>query len=402
MVRRSGAPWWSFATRTSVRCPTTSRPSRTQPLRRSSRRRPAPSSSAARSGAGVSAGSRTRRSAPARRANATSRASWSARLGRRGPRRAGPTGAVVVVGAGRPARAGCPARAVPRSNTRMSTARAWSSVPAIASASAGSSGTRTASHSRRTPRATASTGSSARGRSTQAASAPPTCASASTRSASVVAPLEPAPASATVPARGRPPAARSASSAGKPVGIVRSVAAGPGRVRGATGTAFGVPMSGSGSSAGRPPGGGVVGSGAVVGSGHVGGFAVGREATASAPNTSVAGRGAAAPQRSRREARTAARSGLRSIGQPTIEHLFDVVKGQVARHAIPAGPAAGSGGRATLSPGDRPQRVRSASRGDVAQLEEHRVRIAGVRGSSPLISTTSHDIGIPNLLSGGP
>jgi hypothetical protein len=26
-------------------------------------------------------------------------------------------------------------------------------------------------------------------------------------------------------------------------------------------------------------------------------------------------------------------------------------------------------------------------RGDVAQLEEHRVRIAGVRGSSPLIST---------------
>ena len=27
-------------------------------------------------------------------------------------------------------------------------------------------------------------------------------------------------------------------------------------------------------------------------------------------------------------------------------------------------------------------------RGDVAQLEEHRVRIAGVRGSSPLISTT--------------
>src|SRR4051812_13554053 len=29
----------------------------------------------------------------------------------------------------------------------------------------------------------------------------------------------------------------------------------------------------------------------------------------------------------------------------------------------------------------------SAARGDVAQLEEHRVRIAGVRGSSPLIST---------------
>ena len=30
----------------------------------------------------------------------------------------------------------------------------------------------------------------------------------------------------------------------------------------------------------------------------------------------------------------------------------------------------------------------SGARGDVAQLEEHRVRIAGVRGSSPLISTT--------------
>ena len=307
MIRRSGTPWWSFATRTSVRCPTTSRPSWTQPLRRNSRRRPAPSSSAARSGAGVSAGSRTRRSAPARRANATSRASWSARLGGRGPRWAGTMGvAGVVFGmvvASRPAHAGRPARAVPKSSTRMSTARAWSSEPAIASAWAGSSGTRTASHSRRTPRATASTGSSARGRSTQAASAPRTCASASTRSASVVAPLEPAPASATVPARGRPPAARSASSAGKPVEIVRSVAAGAGRVRGATGTAFGVPMSGSGSSAGSSVG------------PVVGGFAVGRGATASAPNTSVAGRGAAAPQRSRREARTAARSGRRSIGR---------------------------------------------------------------------------------------
>src|SRR5450759_709087 len=73
-----------------------------------------------------------------------------------------------------------------------------------------------------------------------------------------------------------------------------------------------------------------------------------------------------------------------------------------ARPPALTGLAAGSGGRATLSPGDRPQRVRSASLGDVAQLEEHRVRIAGVRGSSPLISTTSHDIGIPNLLSGGP
>ena len=220
----------------------------------SSRRRPAPSSSAARSGAGVPAGSRTSRSAPARRANATSRASWSARPGERGPRRAGAArGASVTarstrprwagVASGRAAGAGRPARAIPRSSTRMSTARAWSSVPAIASAWAGSSGTSTASHSRLTPRAPASTGSSARGRSTQAASAPPACASARTRSASVVAPLEPAPASATVPARGKPPAARSASSSGKPVGIARSASAGVGRERGVTGT-------------GSPPGGG--------------------------------------------------------------------------------------------------------------------------------------------------
>ena len=32
--------------------------------------------------------------------------------------------------------------------------------------------------------------------------------------------------------------------------------------------------------------------------------------------------------------------------------------------------------------------LNSVARGDVAQLGEHRVRIAGVRGSSPLISTT--------------
>jgi ABC-2 type transport system ATP-binding protein len=34
--------------------------------------------------------------------------------------------------------------------------------------------------------------------------------------------------------------------------------------------------------------------------------------------------------------------------------------------------------------------LQSVARGDVAQLEEHRVRIAGVRGSSPLISTNLH------------
>src|SRR3990170_101200 len=35
-----------------------------------------------------------------------------------------------------------------------------------------------------------------------------------------------------------------------------------------------------------------------------------------------------------------------------------------------------------------PRPYTSSSSGDVAQLGEHRVRIAGVRGSSPLISTT--------------
>jgi hypothetical protein len=58
--------------------------------------------------------------------------------------------------------------------------------------------------------------------------------------------------------------------------------------------------------------------------------------------------------------------------------------------------AARTGPRATLGPGFRaPGAARSRrsfaapARGDVAQPEEHRVRIAGVRGSSPLISTTS-------------
>ena len=254
MVRRSGAPWRSFATRTSVRCPTTSRPSRTQPLRRSSRRRPAPSSSAARSGAGVPAGSRTSRSAPARRAKATSRASWSARLGGRGPRRTGSMGAAGVAGvgvvdgsavAGGAVDGDRAARAVPRSSTRMSTARAWSSVPAIASACPIPSGTSTASHSRLTPRATASTGSRLRDRSIHAARAPTSCAPASARMARVVEPLEPTPESATVPGRGRPLPTSNASSSANPVGIAEPGAA-AGRGRGAVASAPPTPASGSG------------------------------------------------------------------------------------------------------------------------------------------------------------
>ncbi len=226
-VRRSGAPWWSFATRTSVCWPTTSRPRRTQPRRRSSSRSPAPSSRAARSDAGTPAGSRTRRSAPARRANAMRRPSWSAgrggRIGGEPPRR--PAGAVFLAGvAGFVASAAGvagPSRAPARSRTRRSAARAWRSDPAIASPSSRESGTRTASHSRRTPRATASTGSRLRARSTQATRAPPAWASATVRRARVVAPLDPLPRRTTVPARGRPPTASSASSSGKPVEMRR-------------------------------------------------------------------------------------------------------------------------------------------------------------------------------------
>jgi hypothetical protein len=42
--------------------------------------------------------------------------------------------------------------------------------------------------------------------------------------------------------------------------------------------------------------------------------------------------------------------------------------------------------------------LQSVARGDVAQLEEHRVRIAGVRGSSPLISTNHPEFELTHLL----
>ncbi len=251
-VRRSGAPWWSFATRTSVRWPTTSRPRRIQPRRRSSSRSPAPSSRAARSDAGTPAGSRTRRSAPARRANATRRLSWSAGCGGRvgGNRRGGRPAprarwAIPCAWTG-------PSRAPARSSTRRSTARAWRSDPAIASASSTESGTRTASHSRRTPRATASTGSRLRARSTQATRAPPAWASATVRRARVVAPLDPMPRRTTVPARGRPPAVSSASSSGKPVEMRRSTppSGSPGSCR-AAGAGAGRAPPGRGTRAGR-------------------------------------------------------------------------------------------------------------------------------------------------------
>ena len=59
-------------------------------------------------------------------------------------------------------------------------------------------GVMTTSHSSRTPRATASTGSKLRDRSSQATTEPSACASAATRRASVVRPLEPSPRIATL------------------------------------------------------------------------------------------------------------------------------------------------------------------------------------------------------------
>ena len=320
-ARRSGAPWWSFATRTSVCWPTTSRPRRTQPRRRSSSRSPAPSSRAARSGAGTPAGSRTRRSAPARRANATRRPSWSAgrggRTGRKPPRR--PEGAAFaraedVLVAGAPGLFAGRSCAPARSSTRRSTARAWRSDPAIASASSIESGTRTASHSRRTPRATASTGSRLRARSTQATRAPPAWASATVRRARVVVPLDPLPRRTTVPARGRPPDASSASRSGKPVEMRRSTlpSGPPGSCR-IAGAGAGWAPPGRGTSAGRAGSGtatGTISEGAAAPSRGAGATptSAGNGAAASAPKTSTAGRGAAAPQRARRLARAAARS----------------------------------------------------------------------------------------------
>ena len=324
-ARRSGAPWWSFATRTSVRWPTTSRPRRIQPRRRSSSRSPAPSSRAARSGAGTPAGSRTRRSAPARRANATRRPSWSAgrggRVGEEPPRR--PAGAACTTGdavlvAGTPRLFVGRSRAPARSSTRRSTARAWRSDPAIASASSTESGTSTASHSRSMPRATASTGSRLRARSTQATRAPPAWASATVRRARVVAPLDPLPRRTTVPARGRPPDASSASSSGKPVEMRRSTppSGSPGSCR-VAGAGAGWAPPGRGTSAGRAGAGRLPGAAPMAAPGRAGTTSVsagaaptsaGSGAAASAPKTSTAGRGAADPQRARRLARAAARS----------------------------------------------------------------------------------------------
>ena len=109
-----------------------------------------------------------------------------------------------------------------RSTTSRSTVRPDSSEPAIAIPSSASAGVTTTSHSGRTPRATASTGSNAVARSSQATMAPAAWASAASRRASVVRPLERSPRSSTPIPRGTPPGPRIASSAAKPVGSTRA------------------------------------------------------------------------------------------------------------------------------------------------------------------------------------
>ena len=211
-VRRPGGPWRLRATVTALRWPTTSRPSRIQPVRSSSSRRPLASSTAAARARPSAFGSTTTSSVPARLASAASRPSRS------------PTRTPLTAGS----------RPSGRSTTRRSTVRAARSAAESARASSRSTGVSTTSHSGRTPRATASTGSKARARSSQATIAPVACASAATRSASVVLPDEASPRSATVADRGSPPVPRMASRAANPVGTTRSSSVagrrhGPGR-----------------------------------------------------------------------------------------------------------------------------------------------------------------------------
>lgn len=173
--------------------------------------------------------------------------------------------------------------------TSRSTARPASSEPAIVRPSSGSAGVSTTSHSGLTPRATASTGSSAAARSSHATIEPAAWAVATSRSASVVRPLETSPRTARPMPRGTPPGPRIASSSAKPVEWTRSASID----RSLEGLPAGprVPSAASGSSNGT---------------------------VASAPTTSPAkplearspaNPGAAAPQRDRRVARAAVRSG---------------------------------------------------------------------------------------------
>ncbi len=142
---RPGGPYRSRETRTSVRCPTTSRPSLIHARRLSSRRSAAIWASAPVMGAGRFGGSSTSIWTSARRASAANRCS-------RSPRAAADRPARSLVRDG-------------RSSSSRSTVRSWRSIAAIDSASSMVSGVRTTSHSSATPRAAASTGSRLRARS---------------------------------------------------------------------------------------------------------------------------------------------------------------------------------------------------------------------------------------------
>jgi hypothetical protein len=252
VTRRPGGPARLRATSTSVRWPTTSRPRRIHDRRASSSRMPV-ASPTARVRPPVpglppcaSGGSSTTRLISARRASAANRPSRSAN-------------ARVEAADAFPAWLG-------RSMTSRSTARPARSEPAIDRPSSASAGVSTTSHSGLTPRATTSTGSRAAARSSQATIEPAACAAAASRSASVVRPLDASPRSATPMPRGTPPGPRMASSSANPVETTRSK----------SGCGIAPPSS----------------SGTV----------------ASAPTTSPAKPGAAAPQRVRSVARAALRS----------------------------------------------------------------------------------------------
>ncbi len=232
-----------------------SRPSRIHERRASSRRRPLDAATAVARPPESPGASRIRSRISARRASAASRWRRSATL------------AGLSVFASRPPG---------RSSTSRSTERPARSEPAIESPSSRLAGVMTTSHSSRTPRATASTGSKLRERSSQATTEPCAWASATTRSERVVRPLEPSPRIATLADLGRPPGPRIASSAAKPVWMTRSSSAtwGSGSYRGSA-------ASWSDATAGA-------------------------DARARAPMT----RGAAAPHRARRPATAASTSPL--------------------------------------------------------------------------------------------
>jgi hypothetical protein len=177
-----------------------SRPRRIHDRRASSRRRLVNSATAPARPPVRPGGSSTTSSVSARRASAARR-----------PSRSAMTAGLSVV-----------ARRPPgKSRTSRSTERPASSAPPIARPSFSVSGVMTTSHSRRTPRATASTGSKLRARSSQATMAPVAWASAASRRTRVVRPLEPSPRMATLAERGSPPGPRIASSAANPVRTTR-------------------------------------------------------------------------------------------------------------------------------------------------------------------------------------